>query len=169
MSNGGQRGAVTVREAEKADVALILKFIRDLAEYEREPEAAVATPEMLERHLFGENPVAHCLIAERDGAPAGFALYFFNFSTWLGCPGLYLEDLFVEPAFRRDGVGKALLQMLARRAVDNGCGRFEWAVLDWNEPAIRFYRSLGARPMDAWTIFRLEGDPIRALAEHGID
>jgi GNAT superfamily N-acetyltransferase len=150
--------------ATPADVPLVLELIRELAAYEHEPEAAVATPALIERALFGERPAAEAVIARYDGEPAGLALWFQSFSTWTGLPGLWLEDLFVRPAFRRNGIGRALLAYLARLCVERGYGRFEWSVLDWNTPAVDFYRSLGARPMDEWTIFRLEGDAIRRLA-----
>ena len=155
---------LTTRPATRADLPLILSLIRDLAEYERDPAAVVATEQLLDAHLFGPSPVAHSLIGSIDNSPQGFALYFFNFSTWLGRPGLYLEDLFVRPAARGHGLGKALLIHLARIAAERGCGRMEWAVLDWNEPAIGFYKSLGAKPMDEWTVYRLSTQAIRELA-----
>src|SRR3954470_6396525 len=155
----------SLRAATPADVPLILQLIRALAEYERAPNDVVATEELLHEHLFGDTPVAHVLLACEDGAPVGFALYFFNFSTWLGRPGLYLEDLFVLPEHRRSGHGRALLQRLGQVAHERGCGRMEWAVLDWNEPAIEFYKTLGAQPLDEWTIFRLTRDGIARLAE----
>lgn len=160
---------LSIRPATRADVPLILQLIRDLAEYEREPKAAVATEALIERHLFGDGffgrgPVAECLIGEVDGVPQGFAVFFHNFSTWLGRPGLYLEDLFVRPAFRGQGLGAALLARLAAIAVERGCGRMEWAVLDWNEPAIGFYKSLGAKAMDEWTVYRLTGEGLEGLA-----
>lgn len=133
--------------------------------YEKLEHAVVATQEVLRRTLFGERRYAEALIARLDGEPVGFALYFHNFSTFVGKPGLYLEDLFVEPAHRGKGIGKALLQHLAAIAVERDCGRVEWAVLDWNAPSIAFYRSLGAVPMDQWTVFRLEGAALRAVAE----
>lgn len=155
---------VTLRPAEPADVPLILAFIRELAEYEREPEAAVATEADLLRDGFGDRPRFHVVIAEHDGAPAGFAFYFFTYSTWRGRPCLYLEDLFVRPAFRRRGVGLALLRELAAIATRERCDRFVWQVLDWNAPAIAFYESLGARPLREWITMRLEGEAIAALA-----
>lgn len=154
----------TLRAATPADVPLILQLIRALAEYERAPDAVVATEELLREHLFGAAPAAHVLLASADGEPVGFALYFFNFSTWLGRPGLYLEDLFVLPEHRRSGHGRALLQRLGQIAHERGCGRMEWAVLDWNEPAIEFYRTLGASPLGDWTIFRLTEEGIANLA-----
>lgn len=160
-----------IRPATPDDVGLVLSLIRELAEYEREPASAVATPELLRRHLFGEGlgrgPTAECVIGEVGGAPEGFALFFHNYSTWIGKPGMYLEDLFVRPAARGAGLGKALLAHVARIATDRGCERFEWAVLDWNEPAIGFYQRLGAKPMTEWTTFRLAGDALRRVAAEG--
>lgn len=159
---------LSIRPATVADVAQILSFIRELAEYEKLAHAAVATEADLRETLFGARPCAEVLVAEwtAEGAtsPAGFALFFHNYSTFLGKPGLYLEDLFVRPAFRQKGIGAALLGHLARLAVARGCGRFEWAVLDWNEPAIGFYRKLGALPQEEWTTFRVTGDALAALA-----
>jgi GNAT superfamily N-acetyltransferase len=156
--------ATALRPARPDDVPLILALVRELAEYERAPEACHATEAALAESLFGPRPHAEVVIAEADGGPAGFALFFHNYSTWEARRGLYLEDLFVRPAFRGRGVGRALLEHLARVAVERGCARFEWAVLDWNEPAIGFYRALGARPMDEWTVMRLDGDALRRLA-----
>ena len=153
-----------IRPATPADVALILRLVRELAEFEREPEAVVATEEMLAAALFGERPAAEAVIAELDGAPVGFALFFQNFSTWTGRPGIYLEDLYVTPAARGSGTGTALLRYLAGIALDRGCGRFEWAVLDWNEPAINFYRAMGAVGMDEWRVQRVAGDALVKLA-----
>ncbi|KRC80202.1 GNAT family N-acetyltransferase [Sphingomonas sp. Root241] len=153
-----------IRPATPHDVALILRLVRELAEFEREPEAVVATEDMLERALFGERPAAEAVIAELDGAPVGFALFFQNFSTWTGRPGIYLEDLYVTPAARGSGTGTALLRHLAGIALDRGCGRFEWAVLDWNEPAINFYRAMGAVGMDEWRVQRVAGDALVKLA-----
>jgi GNAT superfamily N-acetyltransferase len=155
----------SIRPAQKSDVPAILQLIRDLAEYERAPNEAVATAENLEEALFGERPAAEVLLGEENGEPVCFALFFYNFSTWLGRRGLYLEDLFVRPDVRRKGYGRALLVRLAQIAREQGCGRMEWAVLDWNEPAIQFYRKLGARPNEEWTIFRLTRDGIASLAE----
>ena len=146
-----------IRSATAADVPLILSFIRDLAIYEKLLHEVVATEETLHATLFGSPPAAHVVIAEVDGKPAGFALYFFNYSTFLAKPGLYLEDLFVKPEFRGAGTGKALLLHLAKIANTRGCGRMEWSVLDWNEPAKGFYRKLGAVPLDDWRIMRLTG------------
>jgi GNAT superfamily N-acetyltransferase len=155
---------VSIRPATRADVPLLLAFIRALAEYEREPQAVVATEADLDRWLFGERPAAEVVFAAIDGVDAGFALYFPNFSTWLGRPGLYLEDLFVLPEYRRRGLGRALLAHLARICIERGYGRLEWSVLDWNEPSIAFYKSLGAKAMDEWTTYRLEGEALRRLA-----
>ena len=153
-----------IRSATPADIGLILGFIRELAEYEKLAHEVVATDADLRQSLFGERPAAECLIAESAGKPAGFALFFHNFSTFLGKPGLYLEDLYVKPELRGQGVGRKLLAHLAKLAVSRGCGRFEWAVLDWNEPAIRFYQSLGARMLQDWRINRVTGDALAKLA-----
>lgn len=153
-----------IRAATVEDVPLILALIRELAEYERAPDAVVATEALLRDQLFGAQPAAEVLIAEHEGEPAGFALFFHNFSTWLGRRGLWLEDLFVRPALRGKGIGMALMRQLAHLAVQRGCGRFEWWLLDWNTPAIEFYRRLGAVGMDEWTVQRLEGDALHALA-----
>jgi GNAT superfamily N-acetyltransferase len=155
--------AFEIREAAESDVPLILQFIRDLAEYEKLAHLVVATEEQLRSTLFGTVRLAEVLIASEDGAPAGFALFFHNYSTFLGQPGIYLEDLFVKPEFRGRGYGKALLVRLAQIARDRNCGRVEWAVLNWNEPAIAFYKSLGARPMDEWTVFRLTGEELERM------
>jgi GNAT superfamily N-acetyltransferase len=146
------------------DVPLILSFIRRLAEYERLADTVQTTEEMLHAALFGARPQAEVLIASDDEAPVGFAVFFHNFSTFVGRHGLYLEDLFVLPERRGQGIGQALLVELARLAVARGCGRMEWAVLDWNETAIGFYEKLGAVPMDEWTVFRLSGEPLARLA-----
>jgi GNAT superfamily N-acetyltransferase len=153
-----------IEPATAQDVGLILSFIRELAEYERMLDQVVASEELLREQLFGEHPGAEVVIARWQGEPAGFALFFHNFSTFVGRRGLYLEDLFVRPAYRGKGVGRALLAHLARVAVERGCGRLEWWVLDWNEPAIGFYRGLGAVPMSDWTVYRLAGERLRALA-----
>ena len=155
---------VTIRPAEPADVAVIAELIRGLAVYERLEHEVTMSEAELERSLFGERRYAETLLAELDGRPVGFALYFHNFSTFLGRPGLYLEDLFVQPEHRGHGVGRALLQRLAQVAVERGCARLEWVVLDWNESAIGFYEKLGARPNSEWTTYRLTGDPLRELA-----
>jgi len=153
-----------IRPACLEDVPVILQLIHDLATYERAPDEVSATEEQLVEVLFGEKPAAEVLLAFEEQSPVGFAVYFYNFSTWLGRPGLYLEDLFVKPEKRGKGYGRALLIELAKIARDRGCGRMEWAVLDWNEPAIKFYRSLGATPMHEWTVFRLNGEEIGKLA-----
>ena len=155
---------MTIRPATEADLATIEELIRALAEYERLSQEVVMDAELLRRSLFGERPYAEVLIAEENGASAGFALFFHNFSTFVGRPGIYLEDLFVRPEHRGKGYGKALLKRLAEIAVERDCGRLEWAVLDWNEPALGFYRSLGARPNEEWTVYRLAGDSLRGLA-----
>ena len=153
-----------IRPATQADVPQILAFIRALAIYEREPDAVKATEADLLRDGFGPDAIFYCLIAEQDGAPAGFALYFFNYSTWLGRPGLYLEDLFVLPEFRGHGIGKALLQRVAAIAVERGCPRLQWEVLDWNTPAIDFYRAMGADFLDEWRNVRITGEALQRLA-----
>ena len=157
---------LSIRPATIDDVPLIRALIGELAEYERLADAAVATDDDLRRQLFGAAPAAEVLIGEVDGEPAGFALFFHNFSTFLGKRGLYLEDLFVRPAARGVGLGKHLMAALARIAVQRDCGRFEWSVLDWNAPAIGFYRRIGAVGMDEWTVQRLEGEALHALASH---
>jgi GNAT superfamily N-acetyltransferase len=154
-----------VRPARVEEVPTIMQLIRDLATYERAPDDVTATEERLVDVLFGERPVAEVLLAFEEESPVGFAVYFYNFSTWLGRPGLYLEDLFVKPEKRGKGYGRALLVELAKIARDRGCGRMEWAVLDWNEPAIKFYRALGAQPMHEWTVFRLTREEISTLAD----
>jgi len=156
-----------IREATRADSALILGFIRALAEFERAPDAVTATEAGLLRDGFGPNPFYFCLIAEHGGRPAGFAFYFFNYSTWVGRPGIYLEDLFVHPEFRGLGIGKALLQRVAAIAIEKGCRRIQWEVLDWNTPAIDFYRGLGADFLDEWRNVRLEGEALLRLAACG--
>jgi len=155
---------ISIRAAAPEDVGQILKFIRALAVYEREPDAVTATEEGLLEHGFGPAPYYWCLIAEADGQPAGFAFYFFDYSTWLGKPGLYLEDLFVDPAFRGLGIGKALLQRLAAIALEKGCARLKWEVLDWNTPAIEFYGAMGAEFLDEWRNVRVSGEALRRLA-----
>jgi GNAT superfamily N-acetyltransferase len=153
-----------VREASEGDVPLILSLIRELAEYEKLSHEVVATEEGLRESLFAGRRYAEVLIAEHDGAPAGFALFFHNFSTFLGKPGIYLEDLYVRPEFRGSGIGKKLLVNLARLAKERGCGRLEWWVLDWNESSIGFYKKLGAVPMDDWTVYRVAGTALEDLA-----
>jgi GNAT superfamily N-acetyltransferase len=155
---------LNIRKGTIADIPLILELIRELAEYEREPQQAVATAEDLRRDGFSAEPRFHVEIAEWDGEPAGFALWFFNYSTWQGKPGLYLEDLFVRPRFRKKGIGKALLAYLAKVALENGCGRYQWQVLDWNTPAIQFYESLGATAMKEWLTMRVTGEALAKMA-----
>jgi GNAT superfamily N-acetyltransferase len=156
--------ATTIRTATPADVPQILAFIRALAAYEREPDAVTATEADLLRDGFGPNPFYFCLIAEHGGHPAGFALYFFNYSTWKGRPGLYLEDIFVHPEFRGLGIGKALLCRVAALAIERDCPRLQWEVLDWNTPAIDFYRAMGAEFLDEWRNVRVSGDALQLLA-----
>src|SRR5438034_6406537 len=154
-----------IRSASVEDVPIILQLIRDLATYERAPHEVTATEEQLIDVLFGQRPSAEVLLAFEGKSPVGFAVYFYNFSTWLGRPGLYLEDLFVKPEKRGRGYGRALLVELAKIARDRACGRMEWAVLNWNKQAIKFYRSLGAKPMNEWTVFRLTPEEIAKLAD----
>src|SRR6201981_2289497 len=154
-----------IRPARVEDVPVILELIRDLATYERAPDDVTATEEQLVEVLFGKRPAAEVLLAFEAQAPVGFAVFFYNFSTWLGRPGLYLEDLFVKPEMRGKGYGRALLVELAKIARDHNCGRMEWAVLTWNEPAIQFYNKLGAGSLDDWRVFRLTSDGIGRLAE----
>jgi len=156
--------AHTLRPAAPADLPAIVGLIRELAEYEKLAHLVVVTPESLEPHLFGPRPAAEAVVGEVDGRVVAFALFFTNFSTFLGRPGLYLEDLYVQPAYRGTGLGKALLQHLGALAVARGCGRFEWSVLDWNETAIHFYESMGATVMPDWRICRLAGDALQAFA-----
>src|SRR5215472_6185692 len=155
---------LNIRPATARDVPLILDFIRELATYEREPQAATATEADLLRDGFAPNPRFWVVIAEWDGKPAGFAFFFYNYSTWVGRPGLFLEDLFVRPEFRGKGIGKKLLAHLAQRAVQENCGRFQWQVLDWNTPALEFYESLGAKVLKTWLTVRVEGDALERLA-----
>lgn len=153
-----------IRPAEPGDVPLLLELVRELADYERDPEAAVATAEDYLRFGFGERPYFEAHIAEYNGAPVAFSLHFYNFSTWTGRPGLYLEDLFVRPDHRGLGIGKALLVHLARIAVERGCARYQWQVLDWNQPSIEFYEALGARATREWVPFRVDGEALEQLA-----
>lgn len=155
---------LTIRPARRGDGELILQFVRELATYEHQSRAVKATHADLERDGFDNPPKFHAVIAEWQGCPAGFALYFYNYSTWEGRAGLYLEDLFVRPEFRRRGIGKSLLEHLAGIAIREKCARFEWQVLDWNTPSIRFYESLGARMMKEWLTMRLEGESLRRVA-----
>ena len=160
--------AMEIREATEADVPLILQFIRDLAIYEKLAHKVVATEEDLRRTLFANPRFAEVIFVGENDAEVGFALFFHNYSTFLGQPGIYLEDLFVKPEMRGRGYGKALLAHLARLAKERGCGRLEWAVLNWNTPSIDFYKNLGAIPMDDWTVFRLIGEPLDKLASEGV-
>ncbi len=155
---------LTLRPAQPTDVPTLIDLIRDLAAYEKLLHEVDADAERLHAHLFGEKPFVEVIMAEWDAEVAGFALYFHNYSTFLTKPGIYLEDLYVKPDQRGRGIGKALLAELARIAVSRGCGRLEWSVLDWNTPAIGFYESLGARPMDQWTVYRLSGDNLESVA-----
>ena len=155
---------VSIRAGTREDISLIAQFIRDLAEYERLSHEVRFEEAVLGERLFGPRPYAEVLIGEIDGAPQGFALFFHNFSTFEGKPGIYLEDLFVRPEGRGSGLGKALLKRLAAIAVERDCARLEWWVLDWNEPSIAFYKSLNAKPMDEWTVMRVDGDALTVLA-----
>ena len=155
---------IGIRPAVPGDIPLVLKFIQELAEYEKLSHEVTATEDQLRSTLFGARPVAEVVIASHDDVPVGFAVFFATYSTFLGKPGLYLEDLFVRPAARGNGIGRALLEYLARLTVERGWGRLEWRVLDWNEPSIAFYRKLGAEPLDDWTVFRVTGGALRALA-----
>ena len=157
---------MNIRTATEDDVPLILRFIRELADYERLAHQVVATEETVRATLFGNPRFAEVILCEEDGDPVGFALFFHNYSTFLARPGVYLEDLYVRPELRGKGYGKALLARLAEIALERNCGRVEWAVLNWNEPAIRFYRSLGALPMDQWTVYRITGDALEKLARN---
>jgi GNAT superfamily N-acetyltransferase len=154
---------LTLRPALRTDSPLIVSYIHELAAYEKLAHECFATRELIEKWLFDENK-AGCMMAEWDGNPAGFALYFYNFSTFLAKPGIYIEDLFVRPDFRRKGIARAMFRHLAQKALAEGCGRLEWWVLDWNEDAIRFYESLGAAPMSEWTVQRITGDALNKLA-----
>lgn len=158
-----QDSKLKITPATRADVPLILTLIDGLAEYEKLRNEAVATEELVAKALFGAKPVAESVIARYEGEPAGFALFFHNFSTFLGRPGLYLEDLFVLPAFRGKSIGKGLLRYLASLALERGCGRFEWQVLDWNKPARDFYESLGAEPKPSWITYRMTGEALSRL------
>ena len=159
---------LTLRRATERDAALVLRFIRELADYERLLHEVVATEDGLRTHLFGDKPAAEVVIAEAGGEPVGFALYFQTFSTFVGKPGIYLEDQYVRPERRGQGIGRRLLAHLAGLAIERGCGRLEWAVLDWNESAIRFYRALGATPNEGWIVNRVAGDALAALANERI-
>jgi GNAT superfamily N-acetyltransferase len=157
--------ALTLRFAQEADVPLILSFIKKLAEYEKLSHEVVTDEATLRQSLFGERRVAEVIIGDYNDEPVAFALFFHNFSTFLGRPGIYLEDLYVNPAMRGQGIGQMMLTYLAKLAVERGCGRLEWWVLDWNEPAINFYKKLGAQPMDEWTVYRLTGATLAQLAQ----
>lgn len=161
--------SISIRAATAGDISLIHELILTLADYEKLRDEVRADPVMLERHLFGARPAAEVLIAEQDGAAVGFALFFQTFSTFEGRPGLYLEDLYVRPEARGFGAGKALLARLAQLALERDCARLEWAVLDWNAPALAFYRSVGAKPLDEWTVQRLDGEALAKLALSGAD
>jgi GNAT superfamily N-acetyltransferase len=154
-----------IRPARPEDAELLVILVRELAVYENLEQHTMANADAFRRHLFGPNPAAEAAVAEVGGEPTGFALWFATFSTFRGQAGLYLEDIFVRPGYRGRGIGKALIATVARRAVERGCGRLEWSVLDWNAPAIGFYRSLGARPMDEWTVYRIDDEPLKRLAE----
>jgi GNAT superfamily N-acetyltransferase len=154
----------TIRPCQPDDAETLVNLVRELAVYEKLEHFARATPDALRTHLFGPRPAAEAILAEVDGEPVGFALFFATFSTFRGQPGLYLEDIFVRLEHRGRGLGKALLATVARIAVERGCGRLEWSVLDWNAPAIGFYQSLGARPMDEWTMYRIDDEPLARLA-----
>jgi GNAT superfamily N-acetyltransferase len=157
-----------IRDARAADTADILRLVRALAAYEREPDAVQATEDSLGSALFAERPLVHACVAEVDGRVVGAAVWFLSFSTWTGRPSLYLEDIFVEPEHRSGGLGRALMSRLARRAAELGCARMEWSVLDWNEPAMAFYRAVGAGPMDGWTTWRLAGSGLERLARSSV-
>ena len=164
MKAGESSGGIRIDPATRDDVPVLLRMIRGLAEYERLTHLVAATEDGLRAALFGPRPVAEAIIARAGGAAAGFAVFFPTFSTFLGRPGMYLEDLYVEPHWRRRGLGRRLFVQVVRVAAERGCDRLTWSVLDWNEPAIRFYRSLGARSMDDWTVYRLTGDALARLA-----
>ena len=157
-----------IREAEVEDSQLILKFVKELAIYEKAEDQVGATAEDIKQSIFGSDSTTHAIICMIDGEPVGFAVYFFNYSTWLGKNGLYLEDLYIAPMHRKIGAGKAILQHLAQIAVSKGCGRFEWSVLDWNQPAIDFYKSIGARPQNKWIIYRLSGQELIDFAHNSL-
>jgi GNAT superfamily N-acetyltransferase len=158
---------MTIRPATPDDLPIILELIKDLAEYERAPHEVEATVDSLRETLFTQSPVAFCEIVEHKGEPAGMAIWFLNYSTWQAKPGIYLEDLYIKPEFRGEGYGKALLVHLAQKCVERGYGRFQWWVLDWNTPATDFYGSMGAVPMDEWTVWRLQGEALELLATEG--
>jgi len=157
--------SLAIRTAQPGEAGLVLGFIRKLADYERRLDEVVASEVEIEEALFGPHPRTFCDIAEWNGEPVGFAIWFYNFSTFWGRNGIYLEDLFVEPGHRGKGIGKALLRHLARKCRDEGLPRLQWWVINWNEPSIAFYKSLGAAPMDEWTVYRLTGEPLKRLAD----
>lgn len=154
-----------IREAKISDVPAIYQLIIDLAVYEKEPDAVIATADEIKENLFGANPVAFCHVAEVDGKVVGIAIWFLNYSTWLGRAGLYLEDLFVNPDYRGKGLGLELMKTLAKLCIDRGYERFQWWVLDWNEPSINFYKAIGAEAMDEWTVYRLSGNALKSFAD----
>jgi len=154
-----------IREAKISDVPAIYQLIIDLAVYEKEPDAVIATADEIKENLFGANPVAFCHVAEVDGKVVGIAIWFLNYSTWLGKAGLYLEDLFVNPDYRGKGLGLELMKTLAKLCIDRGYERFQWWVLDWNEPSINFYKAIGAEAMDEWTVYRLSGNALKSFAD----
>lgn len=156
---------ITIRQAVVEDAALILNFIKELAVYEKMEKDVKASIEDIEKSLFSKNATAHALICQMDKIAVGYAIYFYNYSTWLGKNGLYLEDLYISPKYRGCGAGKVVLRYLAQQAVSKDCGRFEWCVLDWNEPAIKFYESIGAKPQNEWVIYRLSGDELQNFAK----
>nr|WP_314483908.1 GNAT family N-acetyltransferase [uncultured Pseudomonas sp.] len=157
--------SLVIRPAQSTDAQQILDFITELAEYERARDQVLATPQDIERSLFEADSTVHCLMAERAGRAIGFAIFFYSYSTWLGRNGIYLEDLYITPEARGDGAGRQLLRHIAKEAVAKGCGRLEWSVLDWNEPAIGFYEALGAQPQKEWVRYRLEGETLSAFAQ----
>ncbi|NIX93501.1 GNAT family N-acetyltransferase [Pseudomonas fulva] len=157
--------SLVIRPALRTDAQQILDFITELAEYERARDEVLATTQDIERSLFDAGSTVHCLMAEREGRAIGFAIYFYSYSTWLGRNGIYLEDLYITPNDRGDGAGRELLRHIAKQAVDQGCGRLEWSVLDWNEPAIGFYDALGAQPQNEWLRYRLDGERLIAFAQ----
>lgn len=156
---------IEIREATISDAPTILRFITELAIYEKAPQAVKANIEDIETSLFAKESTAHAILCLINNEPVGFAVYFYNYSTWLGKNGLYLEDLYISPEYRSVGAGKAILKYLAKLAVSRGCGRFEWCVLDWNEPAIKFYESIGAKAQDEWVIYRLTGEALDNFAQ----
>lgn len=156
---------LSIHFAEEKDVSIIFTLIKELADYEKMLDLLTVDEDLLRKHLFGDNKFAEVLIAEYNTVPIGYAIFFHNFSTFTGKPGLYLEDLYVKPEYRGNCVGKAMLSHLAKIAVERDCGRFEWVVLDWNEPSIKFYKSLGAKPLNEWVTYRLEGDPLKSIAK----